>query len=165
MVSFGLAANPRKALMSTIFSPHIESDLSKKLAESRSRMKESGSETILVAEDDASVRILTCRILHNHGYKVLEAVDGKDALRLATEYEEEIHLILSDTIMPGMGGGDAVERISAIRPGIKSVYMSGYADTAIFKSGILDRDIAFLQKPFEVNGLLQKVRAELDADK
>jgi two-component system, cell cycle sensor histidine kinase and response regulator CckA len=150
--------------MSTIFFPRIESDLSKKLAESKSKTEEGGSETILVAEDDASVRISTCRCLRNHGYKVLEAVDGKDALRLATEYEGKIHLILADTIMPGMGGGDAVERISTFRPGIKSVYMSGYADTAIFKQGILDKDIVFLQKPYDVDSLMQKVRAVLDAN-
>jgi DNA-binding NtrC family response regulator len=150
--------------MSTIFFPRTESNLSKKLTESKSKMEEGGSETILVAEDDASVRISICRSLRDHGYKILESVDGKDAVRLATEYEEEIHLILADTIMPGMSGGNAVERISAFRPGIKSLYMSGYADTDIYKCGILDKDIAFLQKPYDVADLMQKVRAVLDSN-
>jgi two-component system, cell cycle sensor histidine kinase and response regulator CckA len=144
--------------MSKIFAPDIESDLSKKPAKSQLKMEGCGSETILVAEDDASLRILTCRILRNHGYKVLEAADGNEALRLAKEYKEEIHLILTDTIMPGMDGRDAVERISAFRPGIKSVFMSGYTNTTIIELGLLDRDRAFLQKPYDAAGLIQKVR-------
>jgi CheY-like chemotaxis protein len=127
-------------------------------------MEGSGSETILVAEDNTSLLFLTCRILRDHGYKVLEAVDGKEALRLAKEYEEEIHLILADTVMPGMGGRDTVEQISAFRPAIKSVYTSGYANTAIIERGILDKDVAFLQKPYDAAGLIQKVREALDAD-
>jgi DNA-binding NtrC family response regulator len=164
MVSFDLVTNTRKALMSTISSPLIESDFSKKLAKSESRIEVCISETILVAEDDNSMRILACQCLRNHGYKVLEAADGKEALRLAKEYGEEIHLILADAVMPGMGGRDAVEQISAFRPEIKSLYTSGYTDTAMIKLGVLDKDITFLQKPYDAPGLIQKVRDVLDTE-
>jgi response regulator RpfG family c-di-GMP phosphodiesterase len=142
----------------------IKNESFKNAAKSESKMAERESETILVAEDDAPLRIATCRSLRDQGYTVLEAVDGKDALRLAKEYESEIHLILADTIMPGMGGRDAVEQISTFRPGIKSVYTSGYADSVIIKCGILDRNIAFLQKPYDALGLRQKVREALDSN-
>lgn len=150
--------------MSKIFAPDIESERSKKLAQSQIKMEDCGSETILVAEDDASLRILTCRILHNHGYKVLEAADGNEALLLAEEFKEKIDLILTDTVMPGMNGRDAVERIKAFRPGIKSIFMSGYTDTTIIELGLLNKNTAFLQKPYDVAGLTQKVRAVLDSD-
>ncbi len=150
--------------MSTIFLPRIEIDPSEKLAKSESKTEGSGSETILVAEDDNSMRILACQCLRNSGYRVLEAADGQEALRLAKEYKEGIHLILADAVMPGMGGRDAVEQISAFRPEIKSLYTSGYTDTAMIKLGVLDKDIVFLQKPYDASCLTQKVRDVLDAE-
>jgi two-component system cell cycle sensor histidine kinase/response regulator CckA len=141
--------------MSTILFPHTESDSSRKPSESK---------TILVAEDDDSTRILACHILRNNGYKVLQAADGKEAVRLATEYEEEIHLIFTDAIMPGIGGQNTVEQIRAFRPRIKAVYTSAYTLTTIIERRILDKDIPFLQKPYDAAGLTQKVRAELDTD-
>jgi two-component system, cell cycle sensor histidine kinase and response regulator CckA len=150
--------------MSEMLFPHIESEDSKKSAKYKMEKDIGKSRTILVAEDNDSLRILTCRILRNHGYKVLEAGDGNEALRLAKEYEEEIHLILADAVMPGMGGRDAVDQISAFRKEIKAVFTSGYTDTAIIKRGIIDKDTAFLQKPYDAAGLIQKVEDVLDAD-
>jgi two-component system, cell cycle sensor histidine kinase and response regulator CckA len=150
--------------MSTALFPRIEREDLKKSAQSTKKMEAYGPETILVAEDDDSMRILASRSLRDRGYKVLEAANGKEAVRLAKEYEEEIHLILADAVMPGMGGRNAVEHIRTFRSGIKSLYTSGYSNTSIIELGILDKDTAFLQKPYDVAALTQKVRAVLDAD-
>jgi PAS domain S-box-containing protein len=140
-----------------------ESKISEKPVKSINKMEGGGFETLLVVEDETFLRELTCRILCNRGYKVIEAMDGQEALRLAKEYEKEIHLILTDTVMPGMGGPELVERIRAFRPEIKSVHTSGYTDTAIVHLGILDRDRTFLQKPYGAADLTKKVRDVLDS--
>jgi two-component system, cell cycle sensor histidine kinase and response regulator CckA len=122
-----------------------------------------GTETVLIVEDEASVRTLACRILQDRGYRVLEATEGLDALRIAKEYEGIIHMVVTDVIMPGLGGSKLVSRLETERPGIKALYISGYTDNAIVHHGILDSNVAFLQKPFTVNGLAHKVRDVLDS--
>jgi two-component system, cell cycle sensor histidine kinase and response regulator CckA len=146
-----------------IYFPHIEGKSSKKLSKTK-KSEISGSETILIVEDDAAGRLLAGRILRDRGYTTIEAADGFDALRLAKDYEEKIHLILTDAVMPGMGGKELVERMKALRPGIRALYASGYSDAVIIQRGILDKDIAFLQKPYEIACLIQKVRDVLDAN-
>ena len=122
-----------------------------------------GSETILVVEDEEAVRSLVCRVLADNGYNVLEAAAGMEALRIAQNNIQQIQLVITDVIMPGIGGKELLSRIEAILPGIKSLFISGYTDNAIVHHGILDSGIAFLQKPFTVDGLLRKVRKVLDA--
>jgi two-component system, cell cycle sensor histidine kinase and response regulator CckA len=122
-----------------------------------------GSETVLVVEDEASVRSLTGRILRERGYKVLEAENGIEALRLAEEFAGNIDLVLTDAIMPGMSGKELVSRIQKLRPTIKSLFVSGYTDNSIVHHGILDANVAFLQKPFSRDGLAHKVRQVLDS--
>jgi two-component system, cell cycle sensor histidine kinase and response regulator CckA len=121
-----------------------------------------GSETILVVEDEEAVRSLVCRVLTENGYNVLEASAGMEALRIAQNSTQKIHLVITDVIMPVIGGKALLSRIEAVLPGIKSLFISGYTDNAIVHHGILDSDIAFLQKPFTVDGLLRKVRKVLD---
>jgi CheY-like chemotaxis protein len=121
-----------------------------------------GSETILVVEDEEVVRKLTVRILQEQGYRVLEGGQGIDAFPIADEHEGQIHLLLTDVVMPKMSGKELAGRIASLRPGIKVLYMSGYTDNAIAHHGIFDKGINFIQKPFTVDGLVRKVREVLD---
>jgi CheY-like chemotaxis protein len=123
-----------------------------------------GLETILLVEDEGMVRELARRALLNEGYMVLEASHGKEAIRVAQQYEGAIDLLLTDVVMPGgMSGRQLVEQLSPLRPGMKVVYMSGYTDDAVVRYGIHDAGIGFLQKPFSPSHLAAKVREVLDA--
>jgi PAS domain S-box-containing protein len=118
----------------------------------------SGTETILLVEDEESVRNLAREILTSSGYKVLEAANGAAALSICDNYSEPVHLLLTDVIMPNMSGNELKNRIFELYPGLKVLFMSGYTDDSIAHSGILDSDIAFIEKPFSPDGLARKVR-------
>jgi two-component system cell cycle sensor histidine kinase/response regulator CckA len=122
-----------------------------------------GTETILMVEDDAKVREAALRSLRERGYSVVEAANGWEALRAAEDRSTPIALLLTDIVMPHMGGRELVERLRALRPQIKVLYTSGYAEQAIVHQGTLDRGVAFLPKPFDSTGLARKVREVLDA--
>jgi CheY-like chemotaxis protein len=123
----------------------------------------SGNETILVVEDDFSVRGLAVRVLQRQGYTVLEASNGDEALRVGQEKaREKIHLLLTDVIMPGMSGSELAERLVLFHSSAKVLYISGYTDNSIVHHGILKPGIAFLQKPFSPEALARKVREVLD---
>jgi PAS domain S-box-containing protein len=121
-----------------------------------------GSETILLVEDEEAVRGLTLRILQKQGYRVIAAQHGREAMEIASKEEGHIHLVLTDVVMPGMNGRGLVERLSGIRPRIKSLYMSGYTDDDIIRRGFIEPSKSFLQKPFTSDSLLQTVRKVLD---
>ncbi|RJP56240.1 MAG: response regulator, partial [Deltaproteobacteria bacterium] len=121
-----------------------------------------GSETILIVEDEETVRKLTVRVLERQGYKLLEASDGNEALLLCEEFKDSIHLILTDVVMPGMSGRKLVDFLKEICPEIKALYMSGYTDNAIVHHGMLEEGIEFIQKPFTMEKLAGKVREVLD---
>ena len=122
-----------------------------------------GSETVLVVEDDPAVLSLSCRALEAEGYTILCASDGTDALRIVERHGGEIHLLLTDVVMPGMSGRELAEQMAARRAGIRILYMSGYPGDAAVHQGALVRGSAFLQKPFSPDGLTRKVRETLDA--
>jgi PAS domain S-box-containing protein len=124
-----------------------------------------GNETILLVEDEAAVRTLARTILTNAGYKVLEARRGEDALLIAEKYEGLIPLAVSDLILPGMNGLEFNRRLAAIKPDLRTIYMSGYTDAALLKEGVLGSDKPFLRKPFTPDALLRKVREVLDLGK
>ncbi len=128
-----------------------------------SKEVERGSETILLVEDEAAVRGLTSRILEKQGYRVIAAQHGREAMDIASNELGHIDLVLTDVVMPGMNGRGLVERLTGIRPGIKSLYMSGYTDDDIIRRGFIEPSKSFLQKPFTSDGLLQTVRKVLDA--
>ncbi len=121
-----------------------------------------GSETVLLVEDEESVRALTRVILENNGYRVLEAGSGDEALDIVRSFDGAIDLILTDVVMPSMAGSTLVSRIEKLRPGLKVLYMSGYTDDAVFRHGHLDRGGAFLQKPFTPEVLARKVREVIE---
>jgi len=122
-----------------------------------------GTETVLVVEDAASVRMVTRQVLERFGYAILEAPNGETALRLAAKHHGPIHLLLTDVIMPGLSGRQLAEQLVQLRPDMKVLYASGYADQAIVHHGILDSDIAYLQKPFTPETLARRVRQVLDS--
>ena len=121
-----------------------------------------GTETILLVEDEDAVRAVSRFALQTFGYSVLEANRPTEAIRLCEQHQGPIALLVTDIVMPGMGGRALTERISELRPGIKVLYVSGYTDDAVVRHGVLQADVAFLQKPFTPTSLANKVRQVLD---
>jgi CheY-like chemotaxis protein len=122
-----------------------------------------GDETILLVEDEPLVRGLAARVLRKQGYHLLEASNGSEALRIAEKrVGEEIHLILTDVVMPRMIGRELAERLHSLFPKMKVLYMSGYTNSAIVHHGILEEGMNYIQKPFTLEALARKVREVLD---
>jgi PAS domain S-box-containing protein len=119
-----------------------------------------GTETILLVEDDAAVREITCKMLADLGYDVIEADGGPKTLSIAAE-RETIHLLLTDVIMPEMSGRLVFEQVAPLHPEMKALYMSGYAANVIAHHGVLDQGVHLLQKPFTNQGLAEKIREVL----
>jgi PAS domain S-box-containing protein len=125
---------------------------------------ERGGETILLVEDEPNLRRLARQYLENQGYRVLEAEDGAAALQIASGHRDTIDLLLTDVVMPGMNGRELAEQITAQRPEIRVLYMSGYTENAIGHNGLLDTGINLLQKPFSLPTLKDRVRELLDSE-
>jgi two-component system cell cycle sensor histidine kinase/response regulator CckA len=121
-----------------------------------------GAETILVAEDDEALRRMSVAALSHFGYTVIEAIDGADAVAKFKKMGEAIHLVILDGIMPRMNGREASRKIKAIRPDIKCIFMSGYAEDIFTKDGVPDREAELILKPFSPVDLLNKIREVLD---
>ena len=121
-----------------------------------------GTETVLLAEDNAAVRILAQGVLQQHGYHVLLADNGRQALSIMAGYDGPVQLLLTDVVMPEMNGRELYENIVKDHPDIRVLYMSGYTENVIAHRGVLDAGVQFIQKPFTVNALAAKVRETLD---
>jgi PAS domain S-box-containing protein len=156
-------SEPGMGTTAKIFLPAVDEPLETSKGKSQAERMPKGTETILVVEDEDEVRKLALGILSKQGYRVLEAAHGGDALLMMEQNREPIQLLLTDVVMPGINGPDFARRLKFIHPGLKVLYMSGYADNVIFQQGILDPSVAFLQKPFTVERLTGKVREVLDA--
>lgn len=122
----------------------------------------SGSETVLLAEDDPTVRALTKSLLEESGYLVIESVDGADAVEKFRLNEESIQLLILDVMMPRKNGKETYNEIKKIQPGIKALFMSGYTDDILSSTGIIEENLNFISKPFTQNLLLQKTREILE---
>jgi two-component system, cell cycle sensor histidine kinase and response regulator CckA len=120
-----------------------------------------GSETVLLVEDEESVRQLVRDTLAAKGYEVIEAPNGEAGLKVSAEYTGTIEVLITDVVMPGMGGRELAKRVSAARPNIKVLFLSGYTEDAIIHEGVLEPGTAFLQKPFTLQTLSRKVREVL----
>ncbi|HET9888275.1 MAG TPA: ATP-binding protein [bacterium] len=123
----------------------------------------SGTETILLVEDEPDLRMMAAQALELSNYTVIEASCGEEALEVFSDANRGIDLLLTDVIMPGIGGGELVKRATQIRPQLRVLYMSGYTDDSVVRHGVSDSEVAFLQKPFTLETLSRRVREVLDA--
>ncbi|MEW6418322.1 MAG: PAS domain S-box protein [Nitrospirota bacterium] len=121
-----------------------------------------GTETVLIAEDDARVRELAKELFERFGYKVIEAVDGEDAIKVFNENRDDVRLLILDVIMPKKNGKEVYDRIKKVRPDIKAIFMSGYTADIIHKKGILEEGVDIILKPISLDELLIKAREVLD---
>ncbi len=156
-------SEPCKGTTFKIYLPLIKSEIAGAEPDALPPPKR-GSETVLVAEDEAAVRKLTRDVLEGYGYKAIEAEDGEDAINKFMENKEGIHILLFDLIMPKKNGKEAYEEISRIRPDIKAIFMSGYTADIIHKKGILEKGLNFISKPVSPDELLRRVREVLDKE-
>ena len=147
-----------------IYLPQVTADLERGAIEKTSRGAHPGTETILFVEDEQSVRELVRDYLGKSGYRVLQAADGVQALEVAAAHKGPIHILVTDVVMPRLSGRELVTRITGSRPAIKILYISGYTDDSIFRHGVLEGGVAFLQKPFNLKDLAQKIRQVLDGE-
>jgi CheY-like chemotaxis protein len=122
-----------------------------------------GSETILIVEDEESVRVSVRRILSKCGYSTLEARDGSEALELFAKHPDTIDLVITDVVMPEMGGRALADALLNISPGLKMIFMSGYTEDAVKQQGVLAPGSAFIEKPFTLQDFAKTVRETLDA--
>ncbi|MFA6244981.1 MAG: response regulator, partial [Candidatus Hydrogenedentales bacterium] len=120
-----------------------------------------GTETVLVVEDEESLLKLAKRMLERLGYTVVTAGSPALAIEVAAAYSGEIHLLMTDVVMPGMTGRETWKHLSGIRPGLKCLFMSGYTANVIAHQGVLDEGVHFLQKPFSEEALARKIREAL----
>jgi len=123
-----------------------------------------GDETVLLVEDEPAVREFAVATLREKGYAVVEAVNGEEGIRLARQHDGKIDLVLTDVVMPIMGGKEMADALRASHPGIKFLFTSGYTDDALMQHGVLRPDVKFLQKPYMTATLTRKVREVLDED-
>jgi CheY-like chemotaxis protein len=146
-----------------IYFPTIEGELDTLNRKKETDSSPRGSETVLLVEDEPSVRDLANRLLKQQGYRVLVAANGEEALRLAQDATgERIHLLLTDVVLPQMSGKELADQLKIFRPDLKVLYTSGYTDYAVVHHGVLNSGTHFLQKPFSLKTLSQKVREALD---
>jgi nitrogen-specific signal transduction histidine kinase len=146
----------------TVYLPAARAAAGRNRSDRGGRPVAGGRETVLIAEDEAAVRVLARRSLEQRGYQVLEAATPRDALRIAVEHAGPIHLLLTDVVMPELSGPEVAERVQAARNGIKVLFMSGYAD-AISARHLADERRELLHKPFTPEKLAARVRRVLDA--
>src|SRR4051812_25691415 len=158
-----VSSAPTQGATFTIYFPRADGYALAQSAEREKVSPLSGHETILLVEDDSSVRNLVERVLESRGYNVLSAQHGPAALDLASDHDRIVHLVLTDVVMPTMSGRELVEALKAQRPLLRVLYMSGYTDDDVLRKGLLDPSTSFIQKPFTAENLATHVRKVLDA--
>ena len=146
-----------------VYLPQADSPSAEAPSEATETRTRRGSETILLVEDEEAVRAVVRTILERHGYHVLEAQSGGDALIVCEHHLGKIDVLLTDVVMPHMSGRELAGRLGPLRPEMKVLYMSGYIDDSVVRHGVLDSSVAFLQKPVTPQTLTQKLRAVIDA--
>jgi len=155
-------SEPKQGAIFKVYLPEVKKDADPEKKEKKSVVKLNGSETVLIVEDDGLLRNLTQNTLQRYGYKVLDAENGEDAIRVCKEYDGRIDLMITDVVMPKIGGREAAKRLLPLYPQMKVIYMSGYTDDAIVHHGVLEPGLNFLEKPFTPKGLARKVREVLN---
>jgi len=158
-----LYSEPGEGTTFKIYLPVVDSGQGEPVSmERRAPAELTGDETVLVVEDEPSVRTLACEVLRRFGYHVLEAADPDQAVRESHRHEGPVHLLLTDVVMPRASGLQLARQLSVERPDLKVLYMSGYTDNAIVHHGVLDPGTALLEKPFSAAQLARKIREILD---
>ena len=157
-----VASEPGKGTTFKIYLPRFEAETAQDSPEKEAGKPPTGTETILVVEDDEAILNLSKMILENLGYTVLAAQTPLHAIHLVEEHPGDLHLLITDVVMPEMNGRALAEKLGAIRPNLKCLYMSGYTADVIAHRGILDEGVNFIQKPFGSDKLAEKVRQVLD---
>ncbi|MGB0036620.1 MAG: CHASE4 domain-containing protein [Candidatus Acidiferrales bacterium] len=145
-----------------VYLPEVTEKAEKRAPETGVTAPPPGNETILFVEDEESVRILVREYLEAIGYRVLEAADGVQALEIAGAQRGPIHLLITDVVMPRVSGRELATQLAPTRPDLKVLYISGYTDDSVFRHGVLEGGVAFLQKPFNLKALAQKIREVLE---
>jgi CheY-like chemotaxis protein len=146
-----------------VFLPCVDGQTSSGKSSHCPSLSARGTETVLLVEDEHALRAFSCRVLKGRGYHVLEAEHGTEALRVAEHNRGPIHLLVTDVVMPQMGGRELADHLNALYPQMKVLYLSGYTDDAVVRYGVSEARTYFLQKPFTPASLAQKVREVLDA--
>jgi len=155
-------SEPGKGSTFKVYLPRVEDPVEQvETGQTPAPQTQRGWETILLVEDEEAVRELIRTVLTEHGYDVIPARDPEHAVKLAKTYAKEIHMLLTDVVMPGMSGRELAKNVSLRRPGIRVLFMSGYTDNVITTGGMLEKGLAFLQKPFSPSILVHKVREVL----
>ena len=155
-------SEPGKGTTFQVYLPRVEESVEPLALQEARTATPRGSETILLVEDEGALLELISGSLEDSGYNVIGAANGVEALHLAEKYDGLIHVLVTDVVMPHMSGPELSRRITTVRPEIKVLYMSGYADTTPTPLEALDEKVIFLQKPFELSRLAQKVREALE---
>ncbi|NCO61400.1 MAG: hypothetical protein COX16_09295 [Deltaproteobacteria bacterium CG23_combo_of_CG06-09_8_20_14_all_51_20] len=155
-------SEPGQGTMFRIYFPRHKAEPAETLVESAAETPPAGRETLLVVEDEKAILDLTESILEKLGYAVLTAKTPGEAIRLVEEHTADIHLVITDVVMPEMNGPDLAERLASVRPGLKYLYMSGYTANVIAHRGVLKEGVHFVEKPFSMKDLATKVREVLD---
>jgi CheY-like chemotaxis protein len=158
--SISVYSEPQRGSTFKVYLPAVQQS-AEALPDDSAQAPPKGTETVLVVEDDQAVRDLACDMLLRQGYTVLQADDPDAALALAGRHEGTIHLLLTDVVMPGMNGDALHSRLVELRPGIKTLYMSGYTGNVIAHHGVLAPGTHFIPKPFTAADLSEKVRRAL----
>lgn len=160
--SIGVSSEVGKGATFTIYLPRV-GEVAHKAQPAPTVTSVQGTETVLIVEDEAAVCRLTKRILQLAGYTVLTASNGGEALLLLERHDGPVHLILTDMVMPGMGGRELAAQLQDTRPRMKVLYMSGYTDDAILRRGLLEKGTNFIGKPYTTAELTRTVREVLDS--
>ncbi|MEA1900989.1 MAG: response regulator, partial [Thermodesulfobacteriota bacterium] len=155
-------SEPKQGATFKVYLPEVKKDADPEKKEKKPVVKLAGSETVLIVEDDGLLRNLAQNTLQRYGYKVLDAENGENAIRICKEYDGRIDLMITDVVMPKIGGREAAKRLLPLYPQMKVIYMSGYTDEAIVHHGVLEPGLNFLEKPFTLEGLTRKVREVLN---
>lgn len=159
-------SEPGRGTTFKIYLPRVQATAGAGNMESREDAASSGgTETILVGEDDATLRMLSTRVLSHYGYRVIEAVDGQDAVARFLEYGDSIHLVILDAVMPKKNGREAFDDMKRLRPDLKVIFTSGYARNIFGENCTFDDTTDFINKPYSPNKLVTMVREMLDKNK
>jgi CheY-like chemotaxis protein len=147
----------------SVYLPYADQPFEREIPSALPTLPLRGDETVLVVDDDDQVHSLVCSVLRRHGYDVLEAQNAGEAFLICEQTTRPIQLLLTDVVMPRVNGPDLARRLASMRPELRVLYMSGYAENSIVHCGVVEPNVAFLPKPITPHALLLSVREALDA--